>query len=216
HFVLRNGRYDVVARLQVGNGYFGADLHECLLTPRGTTLVIVYNPVRWNHTSGGGDEDGTALDGIVQEIDIETGRVLFEWHSLDHIALDEAIGEPPEDSDVPWDYFHLNSIEEDASGNLILSARHTNGIYKIERTTERVLWRLNGTRSDFEMGEGTPFAYQHDARVHPNGELTLFDNAESDQDREGEIPSRGMVLRLDEEGKTATLVREYIHHTGIL
>ncbi len=216
HFVIRDGSYDVIARLQVGNGYFGADLHECLLTTRGTALIIVYNPVRWNLASGGGDENGTALDGVVQEIDIETGRVVFEWHSLDHIELDEAIGEPPEDTDVPWDYFHLNSIEEDEAGNLILSARHTNGIYKIERSTGRVLWRLNGTRSDFEMGEGTPFAYQHDARVHPSGELTLFDNAASNQDEEGEIASRGMVLRLDEEGKTATLVREYLHPTDIL
>jgi hypothetical protein len=216
HFLILDGSYEVVSRLQIGNGYFGADLHECLLTPRGTALVIVYNPVRWDLTPGGGDERGTALDGIVQEIDIETGRVVFEWHSLDHIELDEAIGDPPEDIDVPWDYFHLNAIEEDPTGNLILSARHTNGIYKIERTTGRVLWRLNGTRSDFEMGEGTPFAYQHDARVHASGELTLFDNAESNQDREGEVASRGMVLRLDEEAKTATLVREYIHPTGIL
>jgi len=216
HFVILNGNYDEVARLQVGNGYYGADLHEFLITPRGTALVVVYNPVRWDLTSGGGVEDGTALDGIVQEIDIETGRVVFEWHSLDHIELDEAIGEPPEDPSVPWDYLHLNSIEEDDADNLILSARHTNGIYKIERTTGRVLWRLNGTRSDFEMGEGTPFAYQHDARVHASGELTLFDNAESNQDREGEIPSRGMVLQLDEEGKTATLTREYIHPTDIL
>ena len=216
HFVILNGNYDEVARLQVGNGYYGADLHEFLITPRGTALIGVYNPVRWDLTSGGGVEDGTALDGIVQEIDIETGRVVFEWHSLDHIELDEAIGEPPEDPSVPWDYLHLNSIEEDDADNLILSARHTNGIYKIERTTGRVLWRLNGTRSDFDMGEGTPFAYQHDARVHASGELTLFDNAESNQDREGEIPSRGMVLQLDEEGKTATLTREYIHPTDIL
>lgn len=216
HFVLLDSNYDVIARLQVGNGYHGADLHECLLTDHGTALVIVYNPVRWNLTPGGGDENGTALDGIVQELDIETGRVLFEWHSLDHIGLDEAIGDPPDDTGVPWDYFHLNAIEADGNGDLILSARNANGIYKIERITGRVLWRLNGTRSDFAMGEGTPFAYQHDARVHPNGELTLFDNAESDQGKDGEIPSRGMVIRLDEEAKTATLVREYLHPTGVL
>ncbi len=216
HFVLLNDRYEVVARLQVGNGYHGADLHECLLTARATALIIVYNPIRWDFTPGGGDEAGTALDGIVQELDIATGRVIFEWHSLDHIDVDEGIGEPPENIEVPWDYFHLNSIEEDDAGDLILSARNSNGIYKVERATGRVLWRLNGTRSDFAMGEGTPFAYQHDARVHANGELTLFDNAESEQDKEGEIPSRGMVLQLDEEAKTATLVQEYIHPTDIL
>jgi len=216
HLVVRDSRYDVIARLQIGNGYYGADLHECLLTPNGTALVIVYHPVHWNLLTGGGATAGTALDGIVQEIDIETGRVVFEWHSLDHIGLNESAGEPPDDPAVPWDYLHLNSVEEDDDGNLILSGRHTHAIYKIERATGRVLWRLHGERSDFAMEDDGLFFYQHDARMQANGELTLFDNAESDQDKEGEVASRGLVFALDEVAKTATVVREYIHPTGIL
>jgi hypothetical protein len=216
HFVLRNGGYEEVARLQVGNGYHGADLHECLLTPQGTALIIVYNPIRWELTAAGVAVEGTALDGVIQELDVETGRVVFEWHSLDHIALDEAYGEQPKDLNVPWDYFHLNSVETDDSGDLIISARHTHAIYKIERATGRVLWRLNGKLSDFEMGPETPFKYQHDARVHANGELTLFDNAESNQELEGEVQSRGMVLALDEDAQTATLVSEITHPTEVL
>lgn len=216
HFLILDRRYEVVARLQVGNGYHGADLHECVLTPNGTALIIVYHPVRWNLLSGGGDTDGTALDGIVQEIDIATGRVVFEWHSLDHIGLNESEGSPPDDPDLPWDYFHMNSVEDDGQGNLILSARHTHAIYKIERATGRVLWRLHGNQSDFVMEDDGPFYYQHDARMHANGELTLFDNAGSDQDQEGEIVSRGLVFRLDEVTQRATVVREYPHPTGVL
>ncbi|MGI8963114.1 MAG: arylsulfotransferase family protein [Thermomicrobiales bacterium] len=216
HFVLLNGSYEAVARLQVGNGYHGADLHECVLTPTGTALFIVYNPIRWEMTAAGTAVEGTALDGVIQELDIETGRVIWEWHSLDHIALDEAYGDQPDSLDVPWDYLHLNSIEADDNGDLILSARHTHAIYKVERTSGRVLWRLNGKLSDFEMGPNTPFKFQHDARVHANGELTLFDNAESNQDLGGEVQSRGMILMLDEDAKTATLVGEYTHPTEIL
>jgi hypothetical protein len=214
HILLLNQQYEEVARVQVGNGYPGIDQHESLLTERGTVLAIIYNPVRWDLSPAGGSADGTALDGVVQEIDIATGRVMFEWHSLDHIALEESYGVPTDEE--PWDYVHVNSVELDAEDNFILSARHTNAVYRVERATGRVLWRLNGKRSDFKMGEGTPFAYQHDARVHANGELSLFDNAESDQSADDTAWSRGLVLLLDEEGQTATVAREYVHPTEVL
>jgi len=216
HLVLRDATYETIATIQAGNGYPGIDQHECQLTPWGTALVIVYNPIRWNLGEFGGEEDDVVLDGVVHEIEIETGRVVFEWHSLDHIDLAESFGRPPTESDEPWDYFHLNSIEPTADGNFIICARHTHGIYKIERTSGRVLWRLNGKLSDFRMGEGAPFYFQHDARLRPNGELTLFDNVESNQDLGGQVQSRGLALRLDEAAMTATVVREYNHPTEIL
>jgi hypothetical protein len=216
HLILLDQSYAEVARVQVGNGYPGVDQHETYLTPAGTVLFIIYNPVRWDLTPVGGEVNGWTLDGVVQEIDVATGCVTFEWHALDHIAIEEAFGDPTQNPEEPWDYVHLNSAEPTDDGNLIVSARHTHAIYKIERATGRVLWRLNGKASDFRMGEGSPFAYQHDARVHDNGELTLFDNASSDQDEADTVDSRGLVLQLDEEAKTATVVREFIHPTGTL
>jgi hypothetical protein len=214
HFVVRDSSYRPVAELRVGNGYPGADLHEFLLTPDGTALIIVYHAVRWDLSSVGGAEEGTAVDGIVQELEVATGRVISEWHSLDHIAIDEAKGEPPEDPDDLFDYVHLNSVEVDADGHLVVSARNSWGVYKFDRWTGEVIWRLNGTRSDFEMGPETPFVVQHDARVLPTGELTVFDNASGDS--EAEVSSRGLVLRLDTEAMTATLVRAHVHPTEIL
>jgi hypothetical protein len=90
HLVLLNDRYERIATVQAGNGYPGVDQHECVLTDRGTALFIVYNPVRWNLLEAGGGEDDPTLDGVIQEVEIATGRVVFEWHSLDHIELDEA------------------------------------------------------------------------------------------------------------------------------
>jgi hypothetical protein len=216
HLVLLNERYERIATVQAGNGYPGVDQHECVLTDRGTALFIVYNPVRWNLLAAGGGEDDPTLDGVIQEVEIATGRVVFEWHSLDHIGLDEAGGNVPKDLAEPWDYAHLNSVQDTGDGHLIVSARHTHAVYCIERATGRIRWRLNGNKSDFQMAEESKFAFQHDARLHPNGVLTLFNNASANQDDDEKVDSRGMVLQLDEENQVATLVREYVHPTGVL
>jgi hypothetical protein len=216
HFVIADSSYERIVEFQSGNGYPGADVHELLLTPRGTALVMIYHGVEWDVSSIGGSRYAKVMDNIVQEVEIETGRVLFEWHSLDHVGVDESYQSLGTDDSRPYDYFHLNSIEEDADGNFLISARHTFAIYKIDRQTGEVTWRLNGKSSDFEMGDGTSFAWQHDARILPTGELTLFDNAESNQDLAETAWSRGLVLALDEEVMTATVVREYVHPTEIL
>ena len=107
----------------------------------------------------------------------------------------------------PFDYFHINSIEVDTDGNLIVSARKTSATYKIDRKSGEVLWRLDGKRGDFEMAPGTLTRYQHDARRRPDGTLTIFDNgAEGESER-----SRAIVVKLDESTMTAGLVSEYVH-----
>ena len=103
-------------------------------------------------SSVGGPKEGTVLDGIVQEVDIETGEVLFEWHSLDHVGLDEYL------EMTRYDYFHINSIDVDHDSNLLISSRNTSTVYKVDRRTGKILWRLGGKSSDFEMGEGARFA----------------------------------------------------------
>lgn len=209
HWVICDETYQEVASVQIGNGYAGADIHEFVITPRGTALVNVYNSIRWDTTAAGGAAKGGLVDGIVQEIDIATGRVVFEWHSVDHIDLEESYIKPSaERPTATFDYFHINSVNEDDDGNLIVSARHTWAAYKIDRQSGEVIWRLGGKRSDFEMGEGAAPAYQHDAHLQSNGELTFFDNI--DYEVEG-AQSRGLVLTLDQEAMTATLAREYLH-----
>jgi hypothetical protein len=213
HYVICDSAYHVIVTLRVGNGFTGGDLHNFDISPDDTALVVIYNRVLWDMTSVGGEEEDITVDGIVQEIDIPTGRVLFEWHSLDHIDLDESNVPVPPGERETFDYFHLNSIEVDHDGNLILSARNTFAVYKIDRRSAEVFWRLSGKKSSFAMGEDADFAYQHDARVHPNGQLSIFDNVTSSQ--HSGIPSRGIVLELDAKAMTATLVREIAHPTKI-
>ena len=128
------------------------------------------------------------------------------------MGIEESYFPPPEDPAEPFDYFHINSIEVDTDGNLLISARKTSAAYKIDRESGEVLWRLDGKKNDFEMTPGTLTRYQHDARRRPDGTLTIFDNgAEGESER-----SRAIVVRLDEAAMKASLVSEYVHTERLL
>jgi hypothetical protein len=204
-YVIADHSYREIKRVRAGNGYEG-DHHEFLISPQDTALFTIYNKVLMDLSSVGGPPDGIVLDGIAQEVDIETGEVLFEWHSLDHVGLHESYYRP-ENSASAYDYFHINSIDVDLDDNLLISARRTSTVYKVDRKTGEVFWRLGGKESDFRMGPGTRTDYQHDARRHPDGTLTIFDNGGVNKDEQ----SRGIVLELDEDAMSARLLREYTH-----
>jgi hypothetical protein len=152
------------------------------------------------------------LDGIVQEIDIESGEVLFEWHSLEHIGLEESLYEPPPDLTAAFDYFHINSIDPIPGGYLLISARRTCAVYKVDRKTGEVVWRLGGKKSDFKMGTGVRTTLQHDARRNADGTITIFDNGDVNRGDQ----SRAIMIEVDEDKMSASLVREYTHPDGLL
>ena len=213
-YVIFDASYREIARLAAGNGY-GGNHHEFLISPQDTALITIYDAVLRDLSAVGEPRVGRAWEGIVQELDIETGEVLFEWHSLEHVGLEESYVQPGEDKDFPGiDYFHINSIDVDHDNNLLVSARETSAVYKIDRNTGEVIWRLGGKQSDFEMGEGTRFAFQHDARRLPEGTISIFDNGSLVF--ENGLPkaveeSRAIVLGLDERKMRASLVHEYTH-----
>jgi hypothetical protein len=204
-YVILDGSYREVKRVKAGNGY-GGNQHDFLITPQGTALLTVYNLVSWDLSYLGGPVAGRVIEGVAQEVDIETGEVLFEWHSLDHIGVEESSNKRYYSEQL--DYFHINSIDVDHDENLLISARNTSAVYKIDRGSGEVLWRLGGEKSDFEMGEGTRTAYQHDARRQEDGTITIFDNGAGPQVHP---ESRGIVVQLDEDNMRATLVRAYTH-----
>jgi hypothetical protein len=147
------------------------------------------------------------LDNVIQEIDIATGRLLFEWHSLDAIRLSESRDKPQ--GRKPFDYFHLNSIDVAPDGDLLVSARNTCAVYSIDRETGALNWRLGGERSDFRMGRGTRFCRQHDARWVGGGAMTIFDN-HVDRVRDGG-QSRAIRLSVSQRRKRVRLLRAYTH-----
>ena len=153
----------------------------------------------------GGRRDGKVMGGVAQELEIPSARVLFEWRSVDHVALHESYSRVGN----AWDYFHMNSIDVDADGHLLISARNTWAVYKVHRRTGEVLWRLGGKKSDFALGRGVRFAWQHDARSHDGGRvMSIFDNGSGPM---VEPQSRGLMLALDVRHRRATLIRQYTH-----
>lgn len=214
NYVIADSSYQTVHEVHAGNGYQG-DLHEFLITDAGTALFTCYGGTEASLTSVGGPADGRYFDGIVQEVDIATGKVLFQWRCSDHIDLGDSFAPVPKDSSQWWDPYHVNGINVAPDGNLIVSCRNTWTVYKVERPSGKILWRLGGKKSDFTLGPGVRFAWQHDVTPQPGGRLTVFDNGAGDTTVESQ--SRGLLLSVDEQHKKVTLVRQYLHSSpGVL
>jgi hypothetical protein len=209
--VIADTSYNVIERVRM-HSPFKMDMHEFKLTDRGTALVIAYYAKTYDLRPVGGPKDGKILDNVVQEIDVETGKVLFSWRSLGKIGITESYRKRSEDKGKPWDYFHVNSVNLDLDGNLLISARYSNSITKISRKTGRVVWRLGGKRSDFKMGSGTRFTLAHDAHRQPDGTIRVFDNSSKEtRDR-----SRVLTLKVDSKRKQVTRVEDVRHPEPVL
>jgi hypothetical protein len=203
-YVIMDESYHEVARVKAGNGLQG-DVHEFELTTRNTALLTAYQPMPFDLSSVGGPTAGTLLESIVQEVDVASGRVLFEWHARDHVSLGESYATV---ANGALDHFHVNSIDVDTDGNLLVSARNTWTVYKLNRTSGAIIWRLGGKKSHFSLKSGAPFAWQHDARRQADGTITLFDDGAGPA---VEPASRGIALTVDERARTARLAAEYLH-----
>ena len=182
------------------------DLHEFVISPQNTALVTSNETVTWDLRSVGGSRAGQVVGGVAQELALPSGRLLREWRSLDHVAVDET--EIKNRPGPRFDYFHINSIDVAPDNDLIISARNTWAAYKVSRHTGRVLWRLGGKRSDFTFGKNASFEWQHDVREHARGIVSVFDNAAAPQE---EPQSRALLLALDTKRMHASLEHAYTH-----
>jgi hypothetical protein len=210
-----DSHYRKIAEVKAADGY-SADLHEFQLTPRGTALITVYDEVPADLSHIGGPKHSWALDCIVQEIDVATGRLLFEWHSIGHVPLSEsrqANQEPALHASKrrPFDYFHINSVSDGPDGTLLVSARNTSTIYLIARDGH-IVWRIGTAKSDFGPPSAVMMRYQHDARLLPGNILTFFDNGGIPREEWLSTPT---VVRLDPKTRTATVVKRFIHPARI-
>src|SRR6185437_15499778 len=203
--VVMDRRYRKLATIRAGNGLW-ADLHELTLTDRSTAYVTAVEQVEADLRTVGGPRRAPLLRSYVQEVDVATGEVLFEWNSADHIPLEET--EQQYQAGKPFSSVHLNSVDVMADGNLLVSARNTWTLYNIDAGDGRILWRLGGKASDFVLGPDVAFAWQHDPRQQPDGSITLFDDEAGPAERPR---SRGLVLSVDEATMRVTLHKAYVH-----
>jgi hypothetical protein len=208
--VILNRSYQMIHTITAGDGYrkHGTDFHEFTLGregSEGTAFVEIRVPVQANLASVGGPANGTVFDWIIQEIDVATNKVIWEWHALGHVPISASYQRYV--SGQPYDYFHMNSIQQLPDGRILISARHTWAVYSIEKRSGRIAWELGGKHSSFHVGPGAGFRWQHHATLHGNGLLTVFDDAAPPQ-------SRALLIHLGNH--QATLVHAYTHAPPLL
>ncbi|KAL3428522.1 hypothetical protein PVAG01_02031 [Phlyctema vagabunda] len=228
HTTFLNQNYETILELRAGNHRL-TDKHEFHIINEETALIQIYHPVPWNLTAyGGSEEQQWIVDARFQELDIESGEVLFEWSSLDYVKPSEAFlplnpgqaGSGYNSSDA-WDYFHINSVDKDSEGNYLISARDANAVYKINGTNGDLIWQLGGKSSDFALGDQVKFAFQHHARYLEKSKdgtkeaISLYDNsAHGTESGHGDEVhfykySRGKIIEVDTNTWKAKLVQSF-------
>jgi hypothetical protein len=209
-WIVADTTFAPVDTLQCGNGYV-AEKHEVRLLPNGHALLTSYVPMSVNMADSiaGGEPNATVEMDVIQELDAE-GNVVFQWRGWDWLPI---VGLHDRTTESQFPHLHLNAVEVDRDGNLLLSCRTPSSIIKIHRRTGEVLWIMGGMMNEWNfVGENETWApyymqTQHDIRVLPNGNYTYFDNGDRDR-REW---ARGVEYAIDEANKTATLVWQYAH-----
>jgi hypothetical protein len=210
--VIMDTSYRTVAVIQGARGH-PLDLHEFQITPQGTALLNTISTVNnINLSTMGGPSSGSVSNDIIEEVDIATGQVLWRWGSLGHVPVTASYEQVP--ASGPYDYFHLNSIQQLPGGNLLISARDTSAVYLIDKQTGSIIWTLGGKQSNFSLGPGASFGWQHDA--HLVGQtLTLFNDDWGGEGYPQGAPSTGLSLHLNTSAMTATLVHSYNHSPSV-
>jgi Arylsulfotransferase (ASST) len=210
--VILDHHYRRIVTVRAGHGYH-ADLHEFRILPNGDALITAYaNVPGVDLRAVGGPKNGILLDSIIQEINIATGRVVWEWHAYGHVRLSETYAGKP--SGCPYDFFHVNSIQMLRGGRLLVSARNEWTVYEIKMKTGRIAYNFGGKNSSFRFGPGAHFEWQHHATMQSDGTMTVFDNGAGSY--KVERHSRALRLRIDYGKRRVALVRAYMHRPPLL
>lgn len=172
--------------------------------------------------SGKDGFSGWIYDCLFQEIDLDSGKLLFEWRATDHYPILDSlqpVGRTGSSAENGFDFFHINSIDKNSDGDYLISARHMCSVSCVSHVDGSVLWQLGGQSNSFEDlsgGRATNIAWNHHASWYQNSStVTIFDNESNGAIRSGDS-SRGVMVSLDLDAMTATLAREYVAPLGLL
>lgn len=231
YYLVLNSSYDVVHKVLAKSppahpdDIRSGDIHEFMLTDSGTALLTVYNTTTHDLSAMGRPTEGWMADSLFQEVDVATNELLFEWRASDH--LDPAtsskyinpFGGYKESN--PYDFFHINSVQKDKNGDYLVSSRHLHAVMTVSGKTGEIVWVLGGQFNvfdDLSGGKATSFSWQHTARWvdEEKGILSLFDNGSAGPIMTDVYESKGLLIQVDLEKKTARLVQDYRSRDGIL
>ncbi|MEA2430947.1 MAG: hypothetical protein QOI19_1420, partial [Thermoleophilaceae bacterium] len=192
-----------------------ADHHDIQLLPNGNHLMIVYEPRRHADLRRfGGSRDITVLDGVVQEVTPD-GHLVWSWSTRGHVRPSETErwrlrrSDSQFDGKLAVDLVHLNSVQ-DVGPNLLVSLRNVDAVYLVRRSDGKILWKLGGVhRRESLKVKGDryrekPLDGQHDARMQPDGTVSVHDNGYSGRKRRPRV----VRFRINARTKTARLVQQ--------
>lgn len=204
-------------------GDIEADFHDFTITEQNTALLTAYSLSPANLTHWGGEANGQAWDSLFQEIDIETGKLIFQWRASEHWDFNQMVVDSYSRKDVAvtdgFDWFHINSVVKDHAGNYLVSSRYASTVSYIDGRTGDTIWNLGGSKNDFRDKLPKPngtndFFCQHNARWTDDNlnELTLFDNGAYWGEKRR--TARGLRISLDTDNMTSEIVSTWHHPAG--
>ena len=215
-YVVVDQHYRPVARLKAKDGWV-LTLHEIVIEGEHAWVTANKNVPR-DLSRYGGAYNGALIDSAVQEYDLKTGAMERNWDALAHIPLSQSQASLPTNG-FPWDAYHVNSIQLRSDGKFLVSMRDTFAAYLVDISSGKIQWTLGGRDSSFEFGPGAAFEWQHDVMLQSDSTVSVFDDhccrltgGGTSVDPTG--PSRGLVLRLDQQARKATLVAQYGNRGG--
>jgi hypothetical protein len=206
HFNGFDHHYELVSTYWAGNGY-GVDDHELLVLPDGTYLLVAVGTQRVDMSRYvlDGNTAAAVAEQVIQEF-TPAGELIFQWRAWDHIDVRDQQKSINLRS-LSFDFPHMNSIDIDTDGNILLSSRNTSEITKIDRDTGEIIWRLGGPHNQFSF-VNDPLdgpRNQHTFRMVTTNDYTVLDNG----NLHSPSMSRGVEYLLDTTNMTATLVWQY-------
>jgi Arylsulfotransferase (ASST) len=203
-YELRRADGRLVGRLRTVGGV--TDNHDLQPTPDGNYLLLSYRKrAAVDASAVNGDASATVYDGVVQKL-TRRGKLLWEWSTAGRIGLEET-GRWWADLEEPYDIVHINAVEPLAGGDFLISLRNTDAVYRVDRPSGRIVWKLGGSPTPESLAVAGdplgayPLGAQHDVRLRPDGAITVFDNGTALG-----RPPRAVRYRID--GNTATLTAE--------
>ena len=221
----------VITTIAAPAPYPGAafDFHDMVRLDNGNYVIVLNEELPHQDLSviDPSLSDVAVFDHRLVEVDPATGDIVWEWRASDHLDVLETdpqwypyVASTPDVSlGTPlYDIFHWNSVEATPTG-FLLSFRHLDAVYAIDKATGDVEWKLGGVDIPGESlaisGDsrfpGPGFGGQHDARLVPGGTDTVFDVTLYDNGSDVSAPPRtprAVRYTIDTAAGTATLAEE--------
>ncbi len=195
------------------------DAHDIISLSNGHYLILCQEIVIMDLSKvvEGGNSKANVISNVLVEVDTY-GKIYWQWRAIEHTKITDIVDDLPL-TQYSIDFTHINSMDEDVNGNILISIRHFDEVALINRSTGDFIWRLGGSKSknnQFTFVSDTingffGFSHQHSASILPNGNILLYDYGNLKPVKY----SRAVEYSLDFSTKIATKVWEYRYSLDI-